>query len=87
MHRDLKEVVGVLMRVVGGGEVTPEEVVDLGFEADGDLDMALNDAYIKLLEFSYDYRMRCGNSQLDHDARAGLKAALERLVVLAGEEP
>jgi hypothetical protein len=32
MSRDMKEVIGVLMRVLGGEEITQAEVEDLGFE-------------------------------------------------------
>jgi len=49
-----KEVVGLLMRVLGGGEVSHKELDDLGFEADGELETALNEAYVKLREFAND---------------------------------
>ena len=37
MMQDIKEVIGLLMRALGGGEVTQAEVLDLDFEADGEL--------------------------------------------------
>jgi hypothetical protein len=48
MERDIKDVIGVLMRVLDGGEVSHEELDELGFEADGELETALNEAYVKL---------------------------------------
>jgi hypothetical protein len=56
MERDVKEVIGALMRVLGGDEISREEVEELAFEASGDLQAALNEAYIKLLEFAFDRR-------------------------------
>jgi hypothetical protein len=50
--RDIKEIVGVLMRVLGGGEVLPSELEDLVFEADGELEAALSAAFITLQEFA-----------------------------------
>lgn len=82
MHRDIKEIVGVLMRITAGDEVSVDEVVDLGFEADGDLSDALNAAYVKLLEFSHDRALRAKDPALDRHMRAGLIDALDRLVVL-----
>lgn len=35
MLRDLKEIVGVLMRVLDGGEVSQAELAELSFAADG----------------------------------------------------
>ena len=50
MEGDIKEVIGVLMRVLDGGEISRSEVEDLAFEATGDLQAALNEAFIKLFE-------------------------------------
>jgi hypothetical protein len=49
--RDVKEVVGILMRVLGGAEITEAEVLDLEFEADDELQEVLNETFVKLLEF------------------------------------
>jgi len=49
--RDVKEVVGILMRVLGGAEVTEAEVLDLEFEAEDELQEVLNETYVKLLQF------------------------------------
>ena len=58
LERDVKEMIGALMRVLDGGEILPDEVADLEFGGDGELDMALNDAFIKLLEFTHDREQR-----------------------------
>jgi hypothetical protein len=34
MARDIKDIVGILMRILGGGEVLPAELNDLDFEAE-----------------------------------------------------
>jgi hypothetical protein len=83
MSRDVKEIVGSLMRVVGGGEVSPDDVTQLGFEADGELQEALNDAYIKLLEFAHDRDKRASDSSLDRTMRAELQKCLVRISAAA----
>ncbi len=42
--------IGVIMRVLDGAEISQDDVLDLEFEAGGQLLAALNDAYIKLLD-------------------------------------
>jgi len=56
--RDVKDVIGVIMRVLDGAEISQDDVLDLEFEAEGQLLAALNDAYIKLLEFAHDREQR-----------------------------
>jgi hypothetical protein len=80
MEGGIKEVVGVLMRVLGSGEVSREEVEDLEFEATGSLRAALNEAYIKLLEFAFDRDARLINSELDRAKRAALQESLNKIV-------
>lgn len=82
MHRDIKEIVGALMRVTGGSDVTREEVLDLGFEAEGALQTALNEAYIGLLEFAHDRDLRMSNPAIDREMRARLQANLDAIVRL-----
>lgn len=81
--RDIKEVVGVLMRVAGGGELVEAEIANLEFEADGELSAALNAAYIGLLEFAHDRDRRAADPDLDRKSRATLKEALNRIVDLS----
>ena len=83
MEGDIKEVVGALMRVLGGDEISREEVEDLEFEATDELLAALNDAYIKLLEFSFDRDARLSDGKLDADMRAGLQQSLDKIVRLS----
>ena len=80
MNRDVKEIVGVLMHVLDGGEVPHEQVTELSFEADGELQRALNEAYIKLLEFAHDRELRLNNAELDREARSALQTCLDRIV-------
>jgi len=80
LMQDVKELIGIIMRVLDLAEMTEAEVLDLAFEADGELLTALNDAYIKLLEFVHDCDLRHANPDLDRRERAGLQDALHRIV-------
>ena len=80
MERDFKEVVGLLMRVLGGGEVSHQELDDLGFEADGELETALNEAYVKLREFANDRELRLNDVELDRDMRSRMQDCLDKIV-------
>jgi hypothetical protein len=83
MEGDVKEVVGALMRVLGGDEITRGEVEDLEFEADGGLQDALNEAYIQLLEFAYDRDARLNDPKVDGEMRADLERSLNTIVRLS----
>ena len=79
MNRDVKDIVGVLMRVLDGGEVSQEQLAELSFEADGALRVAINEAYIKLMEFAFDLALRRPDPALDRAMRAALqRSAQER---------
>jgi hypothetical protein len=80
MYRDIKDVIGVLMRVLDGGEVSHEDLDDLGFEADGELEEALNEAYVQLREFANDRDLRLGDPKLDRDMRSDLRPCLDKIV-------
>jgi hypothetical protein len=73
MERDVKEVIGILMRVIDGAEVSHEELDDLAFEADGELETALNLAYVKLCEFANDHDLRCDDPKMDQDMRSSCR--------------
>jgi hypothetical protein len=80
MGRDIKEVVGILMRVLDGGEVTLDELNHVSFDAEGALEDALNAATIKLREFASDRELRLGDRKLDRAMRAELQDCLDRIV-------
>ena len=80
MERDIKDVIGVLMHVLDGGEVSHEELDDLGFEADGELETALNEAYVKLREFANDREVRLNDLKIDRDMRSDLRNCLDKIV-------
>lgn len=84
--RDVKDMVGVIMRVLDGAEISPDDVLDLEFEADGELLAALNEAYIKLLEFVHDRERRLDDRRLDQGARATLQNILNEIVRLSDAE-
>ncbi|MBX9778379.1 MAG: hypothetical protein K2Y71_28730 [Xanthobacteraceae bacterium] len=86
MARDVKEVIGVLMRVLGGEEITQADVEDLGFEGDGELQAALNAAYIKLLEFVHDRDARQRDRALDCTMRESLQTCLARITAACDRE-
>ena len=87
VDRDIKEIVGVLMRVVGGGETTREEVESLAFDADGELGVAVNAAFLKLMEFAFDRDKRLQDQELDQAMRADLGRALHEIARIADREP
>jgi len=80
--RDVKELVGLLMRALDHAEITEEEVLDLEFEADGELSPALNEAYIHLLEFVNDRALRLSDRALDRKEREVLQDWLNKIVEL-----
>jgi hypothetical protein len=80
MERDIKDVIGVLMRVLDGGEISHEELDDLAFEADGELETALNEAYVKLREFANDRDVRLNDLKLDRNIRSELQECLDNIV-------
>ena len=87
MHRDVKEIVGATMRALGGGEISRDEVMDLSFEADGELLAALNEAYIKLLEFAHDVELFKRDKDAFHAARIGLDDCLHKILDACDREP
>ena len=80
--RDVKEMVGLLMRALDHAEITEEEVLNLEFEADGELLSALNEAYIHLLEFVLDRDRRSSDRELDQKERKVLEDSLNKIVQL-----
>ncbi len=80
IERDVKDVVGVLMRILNGGETSADELQELGFEAEGELQAALNAAYIKLLEFVHDRELRIADRNIDRQMRRELQEVLDRIV-------
>lgn len=80
MERDIKEVIGVLMRVLSGGEVSHQDLDDLGFEADGELETILNETYVKLREFANDRDLRLNDLERDRDMRSDLQEYLDKIV-------
>ena len=78
MKADIKEIIGALMRVIDGGEISRLEVEDLSFdEADDELGAALNEAYLRLLEFAYDHQARMQDPGLDARTRSALQESLD----------
>jgi hypothetical protein len=75
-----KEVVGIVMSVLDGAEVTHGELDDLTFEADGELETALNEAYVKLREFANDQSLRLSDPKRDQSMRSELKDCLDNIV-------
>ena len=62
--RDVKEPIGIIMRMLDHGEIAEADVVDLAFDAEGELLAAVNAACIKLLEFAHDRELRCADADL-----------------------
>lgn len=68
------------MRVLDGDEVRESELSDLGFEAEGDLETALNEAYVQLGEFARALDLRRMDPDVDLRMRADLQVCLDRIV-------
>jgi len=81
--RNVKDVIGLIMRVLDGAEISKDDVLDLEFEADGALLAALNEAYMKLLEFAYGRERRINDRQFDQRERAALQQVLNDIVRLS----
>ena len=82
--RNVKDVIGAIMRVLDGAEISRDDVLALEFEADGELLAALNDAYIKLREFAHDHERRVEDRHLDDTERAALQHMMNEIVRLSG---
>ena len=80
MERDVKDVIGILMRVLDGGEVSHDELDDLAFEAEGELEVALNEAYVELREFANDRELRMKDPERDRNMRSQLRVRLDNIV-------
>jgi hypothetical protein len=80
MQRDVKEIIGTLMRVLDGAEISQDELTDMGFEAEGDLREVLNQAYIKLLEFLHDRPSRLNDEEVDRKMRSALQECLDEII-------
>ena len=76
------DVVGAIMFVLAGAELPVAHVEDLEFDATGELESALNEAFIKLLEFSHDHHLRASNQSLDREMRSELQRSLKKIVDL-----
>ncbi len=83
MERDIKDVIGILMRALDGGDVSHEDLDDLAFEADGKLETALNEAYVKPREFANDRDLRLNDDEIDRRMRLDLRDCLDAIVKAA----
>jgi hypothetical protein len=87
MEGDIKDVVGVLMRVLDGGEVSLEELNDLSFNNEGEIGTALNEAYVKLREFAIDRDIRASDPEAERRMRARLQQCLDKIVNACDRSP
>src|SRR5215831_11213255 len=76
--------IGAIMCVLDGAEILEDEIVDLAFDADGELLDALNEA---LLEFAHDREWRIKDSHFDQEARTTLQRVLSKIVRLSMRNP
>jgi hypothetical protein len=84
--RDVKEVIGVLMRALAGEEITQAEVEELGFEGEGDVQAALNEAYVELIAFVADRDVRRADPAADRAMRDKLQTCLDNIVTACDRE-
>ena len=74
------------MRILDGGEVDEDELAELGFEADDELETALNEAFVQLGEFAQAREARQNDAALDQQMRAALQIRLDNIVDLCTRE-
>jgi hypothetical protein len=79
---DIMDVVGAIMFVLAGAELPVVYVEVLEFDAIGELESALNEAFITLLEFAHDHHLRASNQSLDREMRSELQRSLEKIADL-----
>lgn len=79
---DIMDVVGAMMFVPAGAELPVAYVEGLKFDATGELESAMNEAFIKLLEFAHDDHLRATNLALDGEMRSELQRSLEKIAGL-----
>jgi hypothetical protein len=72
--------IGAIMCVLDGAEISQDDILALEFEADGELLATLNKAYTKLLEFAHDRERRLEDRHLDERERAALQHILNEIV-------
>jgi len=80
---DIMDLVGAMMFVLAGAELPVAYVELLEFDAAGELESALNEAFIKLLEFAHDRDLRANNQSLDREMRRELQRSLKKIAGLA----
>ena len=78
----IMDVVGAIMFVLAGAELPVAYVEGLEFDATGELESALNEAFIKLLEFAHDHHLRANHQSLDREMRSELQRSLEKIAGL-----
>ena len=79
---DIMGVVGAIMFVLADAELPVAYVEDLEFDATGELESALNEAFIKLLEFAHDHHLRASDEALDREMRSELQRSLKKIADL-----
>ena len=84
VDRDIAELVGAMMFVLGGNEMRPEQVKSLTFVAEGALEAASNEAFITLLEFAHDQEQRLKDPMCDRAMRRTLELSLQNVITTAG---
>ena len=74
------------MRVLDGEEITQADVKDLGFEGEGEVQAALNEAYVELMAFVNDRDRRRNDDVADRAMRQRLQACLDNIVAACDRE-
>jgi hypothetical protein len=84
--RDVKDVVGLLMRALNGEDITQADLEDLGFEGEGEVQTALNEGYIALLKFVQKRDAGRNNPAAERAMQQNLQACLDRIVAACDRE-
>jgi hypothetical protein len=86
VRRNVKELIGTLMRALDQADITIDDVLSLEFGGEGELLVALNETFIELLAFAHDRDRRLADPNLDQRERAVLQDCLNRIVRLCDRD-
>ncbi|MPZ41499.1 MAG: hypothetical protein GEU95_26320 [Rhizobiales bacterium] len=74
------------MRALDGEDITQADLEDLGFGGEGEVQTALNDAYVQLLEFVHARDARRTDPAADRAMRQSLQPYLDNIVAACDRE-
>lgn len=74
------------MRVLDGDEISESELADLDFDAEGELETALEETYLRLEAFAEALDIRLADPDIDRRMRAELQTCLDAIVEICDRQ-